>query len=142
MQICFDFDRVSASPAMPCRGEDRRHRGVTAYHSGLCAEDAVARDYEQRGYSVLERRWRGPAGEIDLICKGNEGIVFVEVKKSVTHDMAAARLSARQGRRICSSACAYCADLPDGQLTAMRFDVALVDKLSRVAVIENAIGAW
>lgn len=47
---------------------------------GNIAED-LAQDYLQRsGYEILERNWRFSRAEIDLICKKDEVLVFVEVK--------------------------------------------------------------
>ncbi|MCF3973455.1 YraN family protein [Paracoccus salsus] len=102
------------------------------------AEEAVARHVEARGLRVLARRWRGAAGEIDLVCRDGACIVFIEVKQAGSHDAAALRLMRPQMDRICAAACEYCAALPDGLLTEMRFDVALVDSVGRVDILQNA----
>src|SRR5262245_34570848 len=48
---------------------------------GRRAESATARWLTQRGWLVLEQRWRSPSGEIDLVCLDPDGIlVAVEVK--------------------------------------------------------------
>jgi putative endonuclease len=47
---------------------------------GKYGEDLAAQYLEDRGYEILERNWRCAAGEIDLIAKQKEKIVFVEVK--------------------------------------------------------------
>lgn len=124
-------------------GDTRRTRGAQAYHLGLSAEDIVARHYAERGYEVLERRWRGAGGEIDLIFRHGEGdgeeIVFVEVKASKTHARAGAALGARQIARLCASAEDYIGGLPSGLLTPMRIDVALVNGAGEVEVLENAL---
>ncbi|WP_226554018.1 YraN family protein [Celeribacter naphthalenivorans] len=120
----------------------RRIRGEQAYHFGLSAEDIVARHYTERGYELLERRWRGAGGEIDLIFRiGEEGdeIVFVEVKASKTHARASAALGARQQARLCASAEDYIGRLPSGLLTPMRIDVALVNGVGEVECLENAL---
>jgi putative endonuclease len=109
-----------------------------AYHSGLAAEEIVVSDYARRGYPAAGRRWRGSAGEIDLIVADGDGLIFVEVKKADSHDLAASRLSPRQLDRICASASEYLARMPQGQSTACRVDLALVDAVGRVAIIENA----
>ncbi|WP_322894090.1 MULTISPECIES: YraN family protein [unclassified Yoonia] len=113
-------------------------KGLTSYHAGLAAEDIVARDYAARAHQVAARRWRGKAGEIDLILRDGDTLVFVEVKKSASFAQAALRLGRRQMDRLCASASEYLAGEPKGQLTDMRFDLALVDGRGGVSVIENA----
>ncbi len=114
--------------------------GAASYHAGRCAEDIVSDDYRRSGHDLLEQRWRGDGGEIDLIFRKHGAIVFVEVKKSVSHAAAAARLSPRQMQRIYSAAGGYLATCPAGQDTEARFDVALVDAQGRTRIIENAFG--
>ncbi|MGC8202134.1 YraN family protein [Aliiroseovarius sp. PTFE2010] len=116
----------------------RAARGRLGYHAGLSAEAIVEQDYLRRGYSLAQRRYRGPGGEIDLIVRGRDSVIFVEVKASKTHAQAAARVSARQAARIQTSASAFVANEPAGQLTDMRFDVALVDASGAIEILENA----
>ncbi|SPF77618.1 YraN family protein [Pseudoprimorskyibacter insulae] len=119
----------------------KQSRGRTAYHSGLAAEDTVSRMYDRRGLVETRRRWRGKGGEIDLIFADGDTVVFVEVKKSRTHDRAAQMLSMRQQQRLCRAAEEYLGTQPRGSLTDARFDVALVDGYGNVEVIENGIMA-
>ena len=109
---------------------------------GLLAELRIAQDYERRGFPTERQRWRGQAGEIDLIARNGDGFIFVEVKKSRSFERAAERLSAAQMRRICASAEESLGTQPRGQLTDVRFDVALVDGQGVVRVIENAFGQF
>ncbi|MBU2991824.1 YraN family protein [Octadecabacter sp. 1_MG-2023] len=115
-----------------------QQRGATSYHAGLAAEDIVAQRYTRAGYPVLAKRWRGSAGEIDLVVQDDDGIIFIEVKKSRSHAQAAARLTRRQMDRIFGAGSEFLATQPRGQLTDVRFDVALVDGQGHVDVIENA----
>ena len=136
-QLSFDF---SASP----RGHKLVPRSTTAsrqrtnYHAGLCAEDAALRAYRRNGAVLLERRWRGPGGEIDLILAEDERMVFVEVKTSKTHAHAVQRVTTRQMARITASAEAYLGRCPKGALTEARIDVALVDARGAVDIVTNA----
>lgn len=66
------------------------HRGAVAYQAGLAAEACIADDYERRGYPIAARRWRGQGGEIDLVARDGDGLVFIEVKKSRSFDRAVA----------------------------------------------------
>jgi len=118
----------------------RKVQGSVAYHSGNAAEQRVAADYERRGFAIAHRRWRGAGGEIDLIARDRDGLVFIEVKKGPSFDAAAARISRKQMDRICCSASQYLEREPAGELTNIRFDAALVDSSGNLQIIENAFG--
>lgn len=136
-RLALDGDWRDVIRRAPSR---RVKRGQVAALSGSMAEDRVAAKYEADGYRVAARRWRGQAGEIDLICERGDCLIFIEVKRSKTHASAGERLLRRQMDRICQAACEFCGNRPDGLLTEMRFDAALVDELGRIEVIENAFG--
>lgn len=107
--------------------------------AGLAAEDSALRDYSAKGYRLLERRFRGQGGEIDLVLGRGEDVIFVEVKKSKSFDAARARLGQRQILRIFSAAEEFLGGQPKGQLTETRFDLALVNAQGEVAIMENAL---
>jgi putative endonuclease len=52
---------------------------------GQAAEDAAAAWLARAGFAVLERNVRFPEGEIDLVCRDGDAIVFVEVKCRRAH---------------------------------------------------------
>ena len=133
-QLCFDF---SARPAVAAPRQKAVRQRVN-YYAGLCAEDTVAQVYTRNGARLLEKRWRGPGGEIDLIFEDGARVVFVEVKTSKTHVNALQRVTHRQMARICASAEAYLGRCPQGSLTDMRIDVALVDGHGAVRIVRNA----
>ncbi|MDM7459701.1 MAG: YraN family protein [Paracoccus sp. (in: a-proteobacteria)] len=120
----------------------RQRRGRVAHLAGLMAEDCVRRHYIASGATLLASRWRGQSGEIDLIFRQNDELIFVEVKKAENHALAAKRLSVSQIDKICQTACEFCESLGQDSLTPMRFDVALVDTFGRIDVIANAFGAY
>ena len=115
-------------------------QGSVSYYAGQAAENAVAQDYMRRGYTVACERWRGKRGEIDLIMRSDADLIFVEVKKSQSFERAALRLSRRQIDRIMGSAEEFLAGEPNGALTNVRFDVALVDQTGQLRIVENAFG--
>lgn len=114
--------------------------GRTNHLAGKAAEGQVAAYFAGCGYDLCEERWRGPGGEIDLIFSDRcgESLVAVEVKTAPTHAAAVARITRRQLDRVGRSAAAYAARLPNGALTDIRIDVALVDGAGRIEIIENA----
>ena len=115
--------------------------GLVSYLSGEAAESAVARHYARSGRPIAATRWRGSAGEIDLIARDGAAVIFVEVKKSRSHEVAAQRLGQRQMARIYGAASEFLAGEPHGQNTEVRFDVALVDALGRIEIVENVWAA-
>ncbi len=115
--------------------------GSLAYHSGLAAEDSVASFYQRSGHAITAKRWRSAAGEIDLIARKDDNVIFIEVKKSKTHDQAALSLRPNQISRIYNSAAMFLEGEPLGQNTDARFDVALVDATGAISILENAICA-
>jgi putative endonuclease len=127
------FDFVS-SPA----GRNRSARGQRNYLAGHAAEDAVARHYEAAGVVMAQRNWRGSAGELDLIGRQGDQVIVVEVKHSKTHDLAASHMTAAQIGRIFRTVDEFLGTEPAGLLTDVRIDLALVDGMGRIDVIENA----
>jgi putative endonuclease len=47
---------------------------------GKSGEDLAVQELERLGYEILARRWRCRRGEIDIIARDGETLVFVEVK--------------------------------------------------------------
>ena len=47
---------------------------------GSRGEEAAALYLERHGYMILERNFRVPAGEIDIVAKTGATLVFAEVK--------------------------------------------------------------
>jgi len=43
-------------------------------------EDLAAASLKKQGYKILERNYRTPLGEIDLIARHQKALVFIEVK--------------------------------------------------------------
>ncbi|MBO9474642.1 YraN family protein [Shimia sp. R10_1] len=121
-------------------GDKRRaDTGLNNYLAGAAAEEVVERHYLDLGLRLARRRWRSKAGEIDLIFHDGETLVFVEVKKSNSIEAAMARLLPRQVARLRFAAEDFAGRAPQGLLTEMRFDLALVDDQGSVHILENAL---
>jgi putative endonuclease len=61
----------------------RRHRDLGQY-----GEDLAHRYLRQRGFTLVARNWRPPqgGGEIDIIAREGQSLVFVEVKTRASGD--------------------------------------------------------
>lgn len=56
--------------------------------------ESIAADYlKNKGYMILERNWRTPYGEIDLIASDKETVVFVEVKTRASNSLGPPEIS-------------------------------------------------
>lgn len=52
----------------------------TTKQIGDAGEDRALLELEKNGYKIVARNWRTRFGEIDIIARDNEELVFVEVK--------------------------------------------------------------
>ena len=53
---------------------------MSSVDKGKFGESVAALYLEKQGYQVIEKNFRCRLGEVDIICKKNNQIVFVEVK--------------------------------------------------------------
>lgn len=76
---------------------------------GKAAEAEAEGCLAAKGYRILERGWRTPFGEVDLIAQDGETLVFVEVKarSSSSFGPAESAVDRRKQRRIVKAALAY-----------------------------------
>lgn len=93
---------------------------------GRRAETLAALLLRLKGYRILARRFRVPAGEIDLIARRGRLIAFVEVKARSSHTLAAESISPRQQQRIAAAAAVWLGRRPDLVHCDTRFDAVLV----------------
>lgn len=56
------------------------HKIKAKKNTGKIGEDIAAKFLTRKGYRILERNWRIRSGEIDIVAKDKDTIVFVEVK--------------------------------------------------------------
>jgi putative endonuclease len=96
----------------------------------------------RRGYKILERNYRTPFGEIDLVARHQKAIVFVEVKarRSRRFGLPQEAVTPTKQRKLSMAALAYLKHYGTVDTDA-RFDVVTVqDRFSppRIEVISNA----
>ena len=110
----------SASP------RDPQPKRQAAFLLGLSAEMRAAAFLLAKGYRIAARRWRSAAGEIDIVARRGNLLIFVEVKARGSFDEAAYSVTPRQQQRIASAAAIWLADHADDAQRDMRFDAILV----------------
>jgi putative endonuclease len=108
--------------------------------TGAAGEEAAARWYAARGYTVVARNWRCPDGELDLVVARRGELVFCEVKtrSSDRFGVPAEAVTRDKQRRLRRLAARFLAEAAPGTRGAtLRFDVASV-LAGEVTVIEAA----
>jgi putative endonuclease len=80
------------------------------------------------GLEIVDRNWRCPAGEIDIVAADDGVLVFVEVKtrSSLAFGDPAEAVSRTKAARLRRLALHWLADHPDRHGVALRFDVVSV----------------
>ena len=117
---------------------DRTRRGQRADALGRTAEAAVEAVLIRDGWSVLGRRLRTVAGEVDLVAEKDGLLAVVEVKARPSLRGAAEALSARQQARLVAAADILLAEHPEWGANGVRFDLLLVDQAGVVRRIADA----
>ena len=104
------------------RDSDSRRR---AEDKGRRAETIAAWYLRAKGYRILAQRVRTRVGEIDIIARQGDTLVFVEVKARATLDSAIFALHPAARRRI-EAASRVLAPHYAGRCTTTRIDAVLV----------------
>lgn len=93
---------------------------------GQASEELAATHLQAAGLTVVERNYQCRLGEIDLVCREGEALVFVEVRqrRSQRYGGAVWSITAHKRRRIVNAARHYLMRL--GHFPACRFDVVLI----------------
>lgn len=112
--------------ARPPMGSQRQASRRADEQAGRAAETVAALLLKLKGYRILDRRFRGVRGEVDLIARRGGLLVFVEVKRRGTLDDAALSVTNRQRARIAAAAEEYLARHPTLGSSGIRFDAVLV----------------
>ena len=104
---------------------------------GNAGEDLACAELERRGYAIIARRYRRRGGELDIIARDGQTIVFVEVKarEGRAFGEACEAVTANKRRTITRLALDY---LVRHRLTecACRFDVVSIHFESETPLID------
>ena len=109
--------------------------------------EKLARDFlKKRGYLILESNYRCPEGEIDIITRHKDSLVFVEVrtKRSLEYGSPEESITSTKMEKLRAVAAHY-QQTHENLPASWRIDVVAVqmdqnDKILRIEIIENAVG--
>lgn len=114
---------------------------------GEWGESLAAQHLEAKGYEIVARNWRTGQGEIDLVVRGGQELIFVEVKTRRGIDMGSPEegLTRRKGDKLMLLAQQYVAqhDLDvDWRIDLVAVELDSTGKLLRCEHIPNAVLGW
>jgi putative endonuclease len=98
-----------------------------------------------QGYRILERNWRSPSGEVDLIAAEGEVYVFVEVKLRRGRAFGAPEeaVTAAKQERLAATAWAYLDSIgeteADWRIDVVAIEVASTGRVLRFDHYRNAV---
>ena len=115
---------MRTDPAASAREADPSRQ--LAFRAGTAGESWAAALLMAKGFRILARRWKCPAGEIDLIARRRRLLIFVEVKARESFADAEWSITPQQRQRIVAAAESWLARNPDQRIRDMRFDAVLV----------------
>lgn len=103
----------------------KRKGEASAKRTGLYYEAQAAGFLAKQGYEILERNFRCPAGEIDLIAKEGEYLCFIEVKYRSESETGTPEeaVDGKKQKRISRAALYYLMRQGFSDTTPCRFDV-------------------
>jgi putative endonuclease len=108
------------------------------YRLGRYAESISVWHLRLRGYRVLDRRYRTPVGEIDIIAQRGNLIAFIEVKARRTKTLAIESITPKQRHRIRRAAGAFLGAHPTLTHCDLRFDIIMVTPWALPAHLTDA----
>lgn len=105
---------------------------------GRSAEDTALSWLTARGLELMERNYRCPPGELDLVMRDGETVVFVEVRyrRNRAYGGAVESIDARKRARIARAAASWLQRRTCGRQPPCRFDVVVIEGDPRRPEIE------
>jgi putative endonuclease len=112
---------------------------------GALGEKLAAGFLRKRGYHIIETNYRCPAGEIDIVARQGETLVFIEVRTKSSQEFGSPEESITSAKKARLRALAAHYAQTHDNLPSQRIDVVSVEldkkgRVSRIEIIENAVG--
>ena len=119
--------------------------GSSRQELGLLGEDTAVKALKARGHVIVDRNWRCPAGEVDIVARNDSTWLFVEVRTRTGSAFGTPEESLTRDKqdRMVSVAEHYLADHNlgdvDYQLDLVAVEVDHAGDIVRVDLLENVI---
>ena len=123
------FSRLLALGPRPADRAGKTRSVDNRLRSARWGEALAAWFLRLKGFHVEARNWRCPQGELDLVCRDGDTLVFVEVKTRGSHAAGDPEdaVDRRKQQRLVRLAYAYLEHL-GGETPPCRFDVVAIER--------------
>lgn len=111
---------------------------------GDAAEERACRHLDRSGFAIVERKYRTKGGEIDIVARKGDVLVFVEVRSREVPGFGTPEESVTPAkrRRIVAAARHYLSNVPPASWREARFDVIAIDGSGEAAVLRHFPAAF
>jgi putative endonuclease len=124
----------------PSPSKPKSKARIAAYRGGHRGEALAALLLRCKLYRIIQRRYKSPVGEIDLIAERFGTTVFVEVKARRKAESEAETLESVNQSRIIRAAQYWLARHPSRAATSLRFDIIFITPGRWPRHLVNAFG--
>lgn len=111
---------------------------LNSYQSGQLGEDIAVKYLLQQNLKLVHKNFHSRFGEIDLIMRDDDTLIFIEVRKRKTGiDAAIESISPAKQRKLVKAAQYYL--VKTGYDVACRFDAVVMDDKHNIQWLKNII---
>lgn len=107
-------------------GKAPRNAKIAAYRRGFIAEYRAALSLLLSGHRILAMRYKTKAGEIDIVARKKNLVVFVEVKARKSQNDALFAVGGEAQRRIQAASLIWLSKQKDAPQLSRRYDIIAV----------------
>jgi putative endonuclease len=111
---------------------------------GDAAEERACRHLDRSGFTIVERNYRTMGGEIDIVARRGDVLVFVEVRSREVPGFGTPEESVTPAkrRRIVAAARRYLSSVPPSSWREARFDVIAIEGSGEIAALRHYPAAF
>jgi putative endonuclease len=111
---------------------------------GDAAEERACRHLDRSGFTIVERNYRTKSGEIDIVARKGDVLVFVEVRSREVPGFGTPEESVTPAkrRRIVAAARQYLTKVPSSSWREARFDVIAIEGSGNAAALRHFPAAF